>query len=178
MRHPSQNKYKRRCVRSIMDVDHDHPAWEDGNPTYQECPDAFIVYSRPLWAKPSSAKRRTPHASLSGRRLRKRLFQMGYRGEKLRHTMALVLQNGSYANWKVDDFRKAFGRRIGWKLLRFVSAPLLILDEFGYYITPGFAELVQKSMSMYRKFNSQTIEVQQSIPLPTGPTPIRVYFQR
>lgn len=183
-----RRKHRKDIVRVTMEPDYDHEAWHsDIKPTPDCMPDAFYCRSEPVYPKLEPAQtRRKPYTSLTGRKLRKRLYGAGLRGVEFQRVLREVLSgeprcDGVTFNlpgsWRVSQFRETFGRKVAKAVLRFVAIKFIILDEFGYYVNEGFSEFAQQAMSACRKYSAAPVTVSQLFP--TAPVDVtkRVSFQ-
>ena len=178
-------KHRKNTVRMVREPDYGHPAWEqDSLPTPDTVPDAFYFRAEPAYPRTQKAEtRKKSLSSLSATRLRKRLYASGLKGPELAGVLHEILAGEPVAQgmsvagtWRVAPFRERFGRRVARAVLRFVHVQLIILDEFGYYASPGLADFVRKAMNTGRKHAAVTLVAQQVLPTP-GRIPRRVSFR-
>ena len=184
-----QYKHRQNTVRITYEPDYDHEAWESGaEPTPVSEPDAFYRMTEPAHPQPRKAStRRKSHSSLTASKLRRRLYGVGVRGAVATQLLNEILAGEpkpddvifatSWNSWSVAGLRQRFGHRVARAILRFVSINLCIMDEFGSYASPGFAAVVQQTMSVCRKWSAKPITVEQT--WPAAPTQVvrRVSFQ-
>lgn len=184
-------KYRKNIVRVVCEPDYsEHEAWSAGvPPTPETCPDAFYIYRQQVFPrKQKSSSRREAHSSLTASMLRKRLYAAGLRGEELKRVFAEILAGDKRedglqipGNWNIANFRTVFGKQVARHVLRFVSAMMIILDEFGSYASPVFNEFIQKAMRTGRKNSVEPMTVTQTfsvMPLPPKNVKRRVSFSR
>lgn len=174
-------------MRVEYEPDYDHEAWEsDVPPTPDSTPDAFYRVTEPAHPKVrESTTRRKPHSSLTASKIRNRLYSAGVQGAKAKQFLNEILAGEQRSDgiaipgsWSVSGFRQHFGRRVTRAVLRFVHIRFIVLDEFGYYATPGLADFVQKAMSTCRKHSAAPIVVEQTLPTMIVPVIRRVSFHR
>lgn len=181
-------KHRKNTVRVKFSPDYDHPAWREfGSPTPDLVPDAFYRYSEPVHPRVTApSTRRKPHQGLSAAMLRKRLYRAGLRGLEAKCVLRDILAgesdeagNAIPGSWRTSSFRQRFGRRVAREVLRFVHIRLVVLDEFGYYSSPGFADLTARAMSIGRKQTATPLMVTQTLSqfIPVAPAAKRVFFQ-
>jgi len=173
----SQRKYQ-AVTRIVHEPDYDHPAWldpEGATPTPDTHPGAFDVLRVPVESdKPRRARARSSKVQdLSKSQIRRRLSAAGLRGEALsravrdlknRPANSFETEDNRYAlGWPVTALINHFGKRLVRALLRNVHVMFVVLDEFGYYASPGWADIVQ-SYRCCRKYNVRLIEASQLVP--------------
>ena len=163
---------KRSVVRVITETQNDHRWWR-----YQdtEPKEGYVVdttsYSVSAYPRPESpSTRQKPRTSLSRRKLRKRLYGAGLRGSKLKEvfseivgfeskthrsagegdaTAIAAVQGHRYPfGWTRQAMRERLGNRVRKALTKGIRPSLVLLDEFGYYASHGFAELMAKAPSL------------------------------
>ncbi len=179
-------KHRKNTVRVKYEPDYDHEAWSSEiPPTPESTPDAFYRITEPAHPKVEEpSTRRKPHLSLTASKIRNRLYSAGIKGAEAKQFLNEILAGEprsdgvAFPSWSVSGFRQRFGRRVTRAVLRFVRIQFFVLDEFGYYATPGLADFVQKAMSTCRKHNAAPIVVEQSFPTVIAPVIRRVSFQR
>jgi hypothetical protein len=94
--------------------------------------------------------------SLSRRQLRTRLSRLGYQGEALASLVKTLLAGGeningeTFSGWTRKEAQEKFGRQVARELRRGVAGRFVMLDEMGYYMYPGFAQLVEQ-LNVLRK---------------------------
>lgn len=158
-------------VRVVTETQNDYRWWryQDTEPKEGYVVDT-MTYTVPAYPLPEKPKtRNAPRTSLSRRKLRKRLYRAGFRGENLKDAFATIvgfavdcyrlasegdafalaaMQGSRYPfGWSGKAIRERLGNR-GWKALTKGIQPIFIaLDEFGYYVTPQFQDFVQKAMT-------------------------------
>jgi hypothetical protein len=102
------------------------------------------------------ARRTARPWSLSRRQLRSRLSRLGYQGEALASLVKTLLAGGqniygeTFSGWTREEAQEQFGRQVARELRRGVAGRFVMLDEMGYYMYPGFAQLVEQ-LNVLRK---------------------------
>lgn len=102
------------------------------------------------------ARRKARPWSLSRHQLRTRLSRLGYQGEALASLVKTLLAGGqniygeTFSGWTRKEARDNFGRQVARELRRGVAGRFVVLDEMGYYVYPGFAQLVEQ-LNVLRK---------------------------
>lgn len=128
-------------------------------PTPATHPDYFYRMSLPAYPQtlPASRVRRRLPVRLSRTQLRKRLSHAGRRGAELRRTLSDILVGPrlmehrlgtTVLGWSEPALRNLLGNRAYRAVTRGVARLFLVLDEFGSYAAPGFAELFKACRSM------------------------------
>ena len=162
---------KNYVVRIETETEKDYEWWRH---TDKEPAEGFVEntyrYSVPAYPRPEIPSTRQPRmASMSRRKLRKRLYYAGYRGEKLKAAFAeIVAYHLGTANfiggvryafgWCEQDIRERLGNR-GWKVLtKGVSSMYLIFDEMGSLFGPDFFEFASKCSTRFRKYGAPTVD--------------------
>lgn len=174
------------CPRLVYQPDYDHVAWlEQGTaPTPKSHPDAYCI-ERVYPAYPRKIKhRKEPKTNLSRTAMRKRLYQAGIRGAELEKVLAEV-RNGprhlpieqryggfQALGWPVDQLKIRFGKQIARALLRHVRQVMVVMDEFGCYAAPGFAQWMAERCQLYRKHNLEPQSVTQDMGQAFGHAPL------
>ena len=168
---------KSYVVRIETETEKDYEWWRH---TDKEPAEGFIEntyrYSVPAYPRPEIPGTRQPRmASMSRRKLRKRLYYAGYLGEKLKAAFAEITAFPMQTEEFVGGFRYAFGwheeairSRLGnrgWKVLtKGFAAMFVVLDEFGALLNDGMADFVKQSMSMNRKIGIRPVAMTQELP--------------
>lgn len=139
---------KSQVVRITYTPDYRHEAWMGAGdvPTPSTCPDAFDAHREPAYPKPiRPSTRRKPRAALSRTALRKRLYQAGVRGTKVKGIATEILTGpgalegpiGKIAlGWNVTNFTQKFGPRVARAVLQGISVYYFFQDEYCFYSAP------------------------------------------
>lgn len=172
----TQRKVRNQArYRVTYEPNYDHEAWHsEATPTLESHPDAF--YPHRELVNPRSAKstaRKAPHATLSIRALKKRLYRAGIASQRAAEIAreihagpgldALMLGGSMVLRWPAKELERRYGKRIARAVTRFVRTTFIVLDE-AWSLTGSdeMADLVQSSFQL-RRYNSAPIEVSQSI---------------
>lgn len=163
---------KARVVRIRWELDLcDDEDLPEVPPTRATHPELYYPIRSQAYARltePAVTRRRVPPSQLSCTQLRKRLSQAGLRGQALRQTLAAIrvgprsgyhLLGTTVLGWSEDALRSLLGRRVYRIVTRFLARHIVVLDEFGSYVAPGFVELLRAC----RTVNAAAVQASQSL---------------
>lgn len=162
-------------------LDNDVPAETWANVTPQVCPEAFIVSrssAYPEYAKQPINLTYVPGRTVSRRKLRVALYQLGFRGADLSRTATLICSGPTVADmvrsahaplvfrkWPLDVFKDTFGTRLTARLLDKLNvAPIFILvDEAHKLLGGSFMAQLRDSYGVDLKTNTAVITAEQLV---------------
>lgn len=166
----------RRVVRTIREEYKEYRWWRFQD---EEPPEGYLLevieYQERVYPPPAPRPRKPKLQHLSLGKLKARLFAAGVRNPRcaeLAHIIyrreiptELSREGGRYVlGWPEATLREFLGRRLFQKVTRGVARHYIVLDEFGYYAAPGFAEAMQAMFRCCRKYSGEPLMVTQELP--------------
>lgn len=152
---------RRLVVRVRTETDRNYRWWlfQDEEPENGYIEETYTV-TEPAYPKPVvESRRRRPHQNLSRGKLRRRLARAHLRGAELSQLVAEIKNRQPYVpgeyfggtmvlGWNEKKLKERLGGRLFRMATRYVARSLIILDEFHFLMSPGFADFVAKCRSM------------------------------